>query len=65
MAPTIKKLVSSGVAVMGHIGLTPQRLSVLGGFRPQGRTSKAAELLLEDALALQVIDCFCIYFSIL
>ena len=59
-AKTIMKIVSSGVAVCGHIGLTPQSVSVLGGFRPQGRTAAAAKILLEDALALQEAGCFAI-----
>jgi 3-methyl-2-oxobutanoate hydroxymethyltransferase len=43
---------------MGHIGLTPQRISVLGGFRAQGKTITGAQALLEDALALQAAGCF-------
>lgn len=57
-APTVKKLVDSGVAVMGHIGLTPQAISVLGGFRAQGRTAKKARQLVDDALALQQAGAF-------
>ena len=41
-ADTVKKLVDGGIAVMGHVGLTPQSISVLGGFRAQGRTADAA-----------------------
>lgn len=58
--PTIRKLVAGGVAVMGHIGLTPQRISVLGGFRAQGKSLQAAQALLEDAIALQEAGCFAI-----
>ena len=47
-------IVDGGIAVMGHVGLRPQHISILGGFRAQGRTATAAELILKDALALQV-----------
>jgi 3-methyl-2-oxobutanoate hydroxymethyltransferase len=43
---------------MGHIGLTPQSVNQLGGFRPQGREAAAAQRLLEDALLLQDAGCF-------
>jgi len=59
-AKTAKKVVDGGVAVMGHIGLTPQHISVLGGFRAQGRTAKKARELLDDALALEDAGCFAI-----
>jgi 3-methyl-2-oxobutanoate hydroxymethyltransferase len=45
---------------MGHIGLTPQSASILGGYKPQGRTSRKAHRLLEDALALEEAGCFAI-----
>ena len=45
---------------MGHVGLTPQAVSVIGGFRAQGRTADQAEALLEDALRLQDAGCFSI-----
>ena len=48
-------IVTAGIAVMGHIGLTPQSISVIGGFRAQGRTALSAQAVLEDALALQVL----------
>jgi 3-methyl-2-oxobutanoate hydroxymethyltransferase len=59
-ASCIKTLVNGGVSVMGHIGLTPQHISVLGGFRAQGKTVAAAQKLVEDALALQEAGCFAI-----
>ncbi|MFN8594703.1 MAG: 3-methyl-2-oxobutanoate hydroxymethyltransferase [Anaerolineae bacterium] len=53
MAPTVKAIVDAGIAVMGHIGLTPQSASKLGGYRIQGKTRSGAHKLLDDALALQ------------
>ncbi|CAG8983938.1 hypothetical protein HYALB_00006906 [Hymenoscyphus albidus] len=58
MAPTIKKITSAGIPVLGHIGLTPQRQNALGGFRVQGKTSATAMKVLEDALAVQEAGCF-------
>jgi 3-methyl-2-oxobutanoate hydroxymethyltransferase len=57
-AETVKKLVDSGVAVMGHIGLTPQGIGVLGGFRAQGRTAVKARQIVDDAIALQEAGAF-------
>jgi len=54
----VQKIVEGGVAVMGHIGLTPQAISVIGGFRAQGRTAVRARELLDDALRLQDAGCF-------
>ena len=59
-AETVRKLVDGGIAVMGHVGLTPQSISVLGGFRAQGRTAEAATQVLEDALALQDAGAFAV-----
>ena len=53
-------LVGAGIPVMGHIGLTPQSVGMLGGFRAQGRTADKARELLEDALALERAGCFSI-----
>ncbi|KAK9757884.1 hypothetical protein RND81_01G193100 [Saponaria officinalis] len=53
-----KAIVEAGIAVMGHVGLTPQAISVLGGFRPQGRTVSSAVKVVETALALQEAGCF-------
>lgn len=57
---TVHKLVDSGVPVMGHIGLTPQGVGVLGGFRAQGRTAKRAKAIVDDAVALQEAGAFAI-----
>ncbi|KAI5057627.1 hypothetical protein GOP47_0027642 [Adiantum capillus-veneris] len=55
-----KAIVEAGIAVMGHVGLTPQAISALGGFRPQGQTSSGAMTVLEHARALQDSGCFAI-----
>lgn len=57
MAPTISRLTSLGIPVLGHVGLTPQRASSLGGFRVQGKTLSSAQKLLADALAIQEAGC--------
>lgn len=54
----ISAIIAAGIPVMGHLGLTPQSVHVLGGFRPQGRQAGAALRLLEDALVLQDAGCF-------
>jgi 3-methyl-2-oxobutanoate hydroxymethyltransferase len=54
----IKAIVAAGIPVMGHIGLTPQSVNQLGGFRPQGKTAPAAKRLLEDAYLLEEAGCF-------
>jgi 3-methyl-2-oxobutanoate hydroxymethyltransferase len=51
-------IVSAGVPVMGHVGLTPQTATVLGGFRAQGRTAERARELVDEALALEAAGCF-------
>src|SRR6058998_1106653 len=57
---TAKRLVDIGVPVMGHLGLTPQSVHQLGGFRPQGRDSEAAERLMRDAEVLEKAGVFAI-----
>ncbi|HEY5776482.1 MAG TPA: 3-methyl-2-oxobutanoate hydroxymethyltransferase [Xanthomonadales bacterium] len=57
-AETIAHIVKSGVPVMGHLGLTPQSVNQLGGFRVQGRGDRAAERLKKEALACQEAGCF-------
>ncbi|MFM7800551.1 MAG: 3-methyl-2-oxobutanoate hydroxymethyltransferase, partial [Limnohabitans sp.] len=53
LAPTVEFLVTRGIPVCGHIGLTPQSVNTLGGYRVQGRTESAAIQLMQDALQLQ------------
>jgi 3-methyl-2-oxobutanoate hydroxymethyltransferase len=59
-ADTARAIVRAGIPVQGHIGLTPQSVNALGGFRVQGRTAAAARALLDDALALEDAGCFSI-----
>ena len=60
MAPTVQRLVSRGIPVMGHIGLTPQSVNQLGGYKVQGKTVKAAVRLMEDARALEDAGAFAV-----
>jgi 3-methyl-2-oxobutanoate hydroxymethyltransferase len=60
VAETVGRIVGCGIPVMGHIGLTPQFVHQLGGFKVQGRTSEAATRLLKDALALEQAGAFSI-----
>ena len=57
---TVRYLVESGIPVMGHLGLTPQSVHQLGGFRVQGRGDEAAARLRDEALQLQEAGCFSI-----
>jgi 3-methyl-2-oxobutanoate hydroxymethyltransferase len=61
--PTVSRavaLVGAGIPVMGHVGLTPQSATMLGGFRAQGRTAARAKELLEDARTLEQAGCFAV-----
>ena len=58
MAPTVRRMVESGIPVMGHIGLTPQSVNQLGGYRVQGKSLKSAVRLMEDARALEDAGAF-------
>jgi 3-methyl-2-oxobutanoate hydroxymethyltransferase len=58
MAETIKRLTECGIPVMGHLGLQPQSVHQLGGFRPVGKTSREAEALLRDADAVEAAGAF-------
>ena len=60
MASTVQRLVSSGIPVMGHIGLTPQSVNQLGGYKVQGKTLKTAVRVMEDARALETAGAFAI-----
>jgi 3-methyl-2-oxobutanoate hydroxymethyltransferase len=55
-----RAIAAAGIPVMGHVGLTPQTATVLGGFKAQGRTAEHARGLLEDARALEAAGCFAI-----
>jgi 3-methyl-2-oxobutanoate hydroxymethyltransferase len=57
-AQAIRSITGAGIPVMGHIGLTPQSVNQLGGFRAQGKTATAAKRLYDDALALEEAGCF-------
>jgi 3-methyl-2-oxobutanoate hydroxymethyltransferase len=58
-----RAIVSAGIPVMGHVGLTPQSSSALGGYRTQGRTMQTAVQVADDALALQDAGCFAVVFE--
>jgi 3-methyl-2-oxobutanoate hydroxymethyltransferase len=58
--PAIEAIISAGIPVQGHIGLTPQSVHQLGGFRAQGKSAEAAKQLLQDALILEEAGCFSI-----
>lgn len=58
LAPTVKRLVDSGIPVMGHIGLLPQQINNLGGYRKFGKTQIEREQLIQDAKALEQAGCF-------
>jgi 3-methyl-2-oxobutanoate hydroxymethyltransferase len=56
--PAIKAIVSAGIPVMGHLGLTPQSVHQLGGWRVQAKSTEAARLLIEDSFILQDVGCY-------
>lgn len=60
MAATIKRIVDCGIPVMGHIGLTPQSINQLGGYKVAGKTTEAAVQMLNDAIALEQAGAFSI-----
>lgn len=59
-AAAVRAIVEAGIPVMGHVGLQPQSIRALGGYRAQGGTAPAARRLLEDALRLEEAGCFSI-----
>ena len=59
-APMAEAVVKAGVPVMAHIGLTPQLVSKLGGFKVQGKSAETGVQLLRDALAMEKAGCFAI-----
>jgi 3-methyl-2-oxobutanoate hydroxymethyltransferase len=56
----VRAIVGAGIPVMGHVGLTPQSATMLGGFKTQGKTAEAARQLVEDAVALEEAGCFAV-----
>ena len=60
LAGTVERIVGAGIPVMGHIGFTPQSVNQIGGYRVQGKTSRTAEALVEDALSLQAAGAYAI-----
>jgi 3-methyl-2-oxobutanoate hydroxymethyltransferase len=58
-----RAIVNAGIPVMGHVGLTPQTSTALGGWKAQGRTAGAAARIAEEALALQQAGCFALVFE--
>ena len=60
MLPQIQAILAADIPVLGHLGLTPQSVHQFGGYRVQGRSRKAADALIEDAIALERAGCFAI-----
>jgi len=60
VAETVRRIVDAGIPVMGHLGLTPQSINQLGGYKVQGKTPKAAVKLLNDAVALEQAGAYAI-----
>src|SRR5262245_4593723 len=60
IVPRARRIVEAGIPVMGHVGLTPQSATMLGGFKTQGKTAEAARRLVEDAHALENAGCMSI-----
>ncbi len=58
-----RAIVDAGIPVMGHVGLTPQTATALGGYRAQGRTAERALAVAEDAVALEQAGCFSLVFE--
>jgi len=59
-APAIKAIVSAGIPVMGHLGLTPQSVHQLGGWKVQAKSTEAARRLIEDSLTLEDLGCYAV-----
>jgi 3-methyl-2-oxobutanoate hydroxymethyltransferase len=59
----VRAIVGAGIPVMGHVGLTPQTSTALGGWKAQGRTAVAAARIAAEALALQQAGCFALVFE--
>lgn len=59
-AEAIERCVAAGIPVVAHVGLTPQSVHAMGGFRVQGRTEEAAERVIRDAVAVEAAGAFCV-----
>jgi 3-methyl-2-oxobutanoate hydroxymethyltransferase len=64
VAPQVEALVAAGIPVMAHIGLTPQSVNALGGYRVQGRGDEAAHRLIQDAKAMQQAGAFAVVLEV-
>jgi len=64
VAETVRRIVDCGIPVMGHIGLTPQSINQLGGYKVQGKTPESARKLVEDARALEEAGVFAIILEV-
>jgi len=60
VAPQVKAMVEAGIPVIGHVGLTPQHVAAMGGFKVQSKTAEAAAALVEDAKILAKAGCFAV-----
>ena len=60
VAETSQAIIDAGIPVLGHLGLTPQTISKLGGFKVQGKDAQAAKRIIDQALALEKVGCFAI-----
>jgi 3-methyl-2-oxobutanoate hydroxymethyltransferase len=58
--PAIKAIISAGIPVMGHLGLTPQSVHQLGGWKVQAKSAEAARRLIEDSLILEDVGCYAV-----
>lgn len=58
--PQVKKITEAGIPVMGHLGLTPQSVHMLGGYKVQGKSTEQAKILIEDAKRLEDSGVFCL-----
>lgn len=65
VAEAVRRMTDVGIPVMGHLGMTPQSVNAIGGFRVQGREAKVADRLLEDALALQEAGAFAVVLELI
>jgi 3-methyl-2-oxobutanoate hydroxymethyltransferase len=65
VADVVRAIVKAGIPVMGHIGLTPQTISMLGGFKVQGKDAKAARKIIDDAVILQEAGAFSVLLEVI